>query len=77
MENFIESHETIPRWRRPMADVYAPERKLKREMKDAWEGDYFTHVCRYLRETIDQTASGLPEAALAKKLVDIIEGVVS
>lgn len=59
-----------------MTDIYEPEHRLKAALKDAWEGDYITIVCQYLREALDQVSDEFPEARLAKKLVDIIEEVI-
>lgn len=59
-----------------MTDIYAPERRLKAALNDAWEGDYITIVCQYLREALDQVSDEFPEARLAKNLVDIIEEVI-
>lgn len=57
-----------------MTDIYAPERRLKAALQEAWEGDYITIVCQYLRETLQEYGD---RGKVATKLVDIIEGEVS
>lgn len=57
-----------------MTDIYEPERRLKAALQDAWEGDYITIVCQYLREALKDYGD---QGKVATRLVDIIEEVVS